>query len=257
MEGAARVFAGEFSQSSLFVPPADPGTPGWVVTPGGAWCRQMYLAGALTETVESGDMLRCRIADPTGAFAIVAGGRNTALVQTLLKIPVPSFVALSGCAQMYQRNGNVHLSVRPEQVQVIERACRDQHILTTAEYTLRRLEQLRSAIDGSCADDRLLRTTRHYATTLPKILELAGMVEGAVKSVRPQDVPVPAEGTDVRAVVMELMQGTAGPRGIAVDEIIETLELRGIRKEDVLAALESLILEDECYQPQKGYVKPL
>jgi RPA family protein len=217
----------------------------------------MYIAGALTETLESGDLLRCRIADPTGGFDIVAGGRSTSVAQMLKKIPVPSFVALSGCAQMYQKNRQLVLSVRPEQVQVIERACRDQMLLITAEYTLRRLEQLRGAVDGTCTDDRFLRTARHYATTLPKILELAGMVEGAVRSVRPQDSPVASGGPDVRAVVMELMQNTTGPRGIAVDEILEKLALKGIRKEEVLAALESLILDDECYQPQKGYVKPL
>lgn len=256
MEGAARVFAGEFYQSTLFVPPADQGTPGWVVTPGGAWCCRMHITGALTESVETGDMLRCRIADPTGAFDVVAGGRNTALVQTLRKIPVPSFVAISGYAQMYQKNGNVILSVRPEHVQVIERDCRDQLLLITAEHTLRRLEQLRVAVGGTCTDDRIIRTVRSYAVTLPKILDLVRMVEGAVQSVRPQSPPSPAGQPDVRAIVMELMQN-AGPRGIAVDEILETLATRGIRKEDVLAALESLIMDDECYQPQKGYVKPL
>jgi uncharacterized protein len=262
MEGAARVFAGEFYQSALFVPPADPGTPGWVVTPGGAWCRQMFIAGALTEAVEGGDMLRCRLADPTGAFDVVAGGRNTVPAQTLRKIPVPSFVAISGSAQMYQKNGKLLLSVRPEHVQVIERDCRDQLLLITAEYTLRRLDGLRNAVGGTCTDERIRRTIHYYATDLAKILDLVRMVEGAVQSVRPQVSP-PAEGQstagqpDVRGVVMELMQNAGGPRGIAVDEILETLSMKGVRKEDVLTALESLIHDDECYQPQKGYVKPL
>jgi len=257
MEGAARVFAGDFYQSTLFVPSPDPGMMGWVVTPTGAWCRQVYLTGALTETVESGDMIRCRIADPTGAFDVVSGGRNTVLVQTLRKIPVPSFVAVSGYAQMYQKNGSMILSVRPEHVQMVERACRDQLLLIAAEHTLHRLELLESAVRGTCTDDRYLRTARHYATTLPKILQLVSMAEGAVQSVRPQEPESPAGRPDVRATVMELMQNAGGPRGIAVDEIIDTLAVRGIRKEDVLAALESLIVDDECYQPQKGFVKLL
>jgi hypothetical protein len=33
--------------------------------------------------------------------------------------------------------------------------------------------------------------------------------------------------------------------------------MRAISREAVLAAIESLIVEDECYQPQKGFVKPL
>jgi len=217
----------------------------------------MYINGALTETVEAGDMLRCRIADPTGAFDVIAGGRNTAIGQTLRKIPVPSFVTITGSAQMYQKNGNVVLSVRPEHVQVIGRACRDQLLLITAEYPLRRLEQLRAAIGGTCTDDQALRTVRHYTITLPKILEMVRMVEDAVQNVQPQEQQRSAGQPDVCAVVMELMQAGSGPRGIAVEEIIESLSLRGIRKEDVLASLESLIADDECYQPQKGYVKPL
>ena len=53
----------------------DAGSPAWVVTPGGAWCRSLYLCGALTEVAEIADVLHCRLADPTGAFDIVAGGR--------------------------------------------------------------------------------------------------------------------------------------------------------------------------------------
>jgi len=257
MEGAARVFAGEFGQSTLFVAAEDGGTPGWVVTPGGAWCRQMYLAGALTETAEDGDMFRCRIADPTGAFDVVAGGRNAALVQSFRKISVPSFVGINGYAQMHQKNGSMVLSVRPEHVQVVDRAVRDQIILITAEYTLRRLELVLRALEGTCQDNRILRATCHYSMTIPRVLELARMVDGAVKSVRPQVSPFPAEKPDMCSVVKELLLGAGGPQGIAVAEIIELLSLRGLREEDVLTALESLIRDDECYQPQKGYVKLL
>ena len=65
----------------------DSGNPAWVVTPGGAWCRFMFLSGALTEVAEIGDMVRTRIADPTGVFNLVIGGRNTALAETFCKLP--------------------------------------------------------------------------------------------------------------------------------------------------------------------------
>lgn len=257
MEGASRVFAGEFAQSTLVVPSGDAGSPGWIVTPGGAWCRQMYIAGALTETAETGDLLRCRVADPTGAFDVVAGGRNAVLAQNFRKIPVPSFVAIGGNAQMYQKNGTRFLSVRPEHVQVIDRAGRDHLLLITAEYTLRRLEALHGAVAGTCTDDRILRAAGHYAMTVPRILELAGMVEDAVLSVRPQEQASSKEQPDVRTLVVELMRDAAGPRGIAVEDILSAMELRGIRKDDVLSAIGSLVQDDECYQPQKGYVKLL
>jgi hypothetical protein len=56
---------------------------------------------------------------------------------------------------------------------------------------------------------------------------------------------------------MEIMKGSSSPRGIAVEEIIRLAGVQGIGKADVLSTIESLIVEDECYQPQKGFVKPL
>jgi DNA replicative helicase MCM subunit Mcm2 (Cdc46/Mcm family) len=62
---------------------------------------------------------------------------------------------------------------------------------------------------------------------------------------------------DPREMIMEYIRTTSGPRGVAVDEILEMAQMRAISREAVLAAVESLIVEDECYQPQKGFVKPL
>ncbi len=259
MEGAARVFAGEFSRSTLVVSPKEPGSAGWVVTPGGAWCRQMMITGALTELMESGDLLRCRIADPTGAFDVVCSGKNTGFVQAVRKIPVPSFVLITGYAQAYQKNGGPVLSVRPDYVQIIDRTCRDQLMLTTAEYTLRRLEHLREvAAGGVCKDDRILQAMSHYRTTITTIRELTTMVEHAVAGVRSPGSPAaPNDQPETRTRVMDLIQSATGPRGIAVEEIIDRLVPAGIRKEDVLTVLSSLIQDDECYQPQKGYVRLL
>ena len=58
-------------------------------------------------------------------------------------------------------------------------------------------------------------------------------------------------------MIMEYIRTTSDPRGVAVQEILEMAQLRAISREAVLAAVESLIVEDECYQPQKGFVKPL
>ena len=77
----------------------DDGEPGLGRDPGGAWCRSLYLCGALTEVAEIADVLHCRLADPTGAFDIVAGGRRGPVAEQIRAIPVPSFVAVTGTAQ--------------------------------------------------------------------------------------------------------------------------------------------------------------
>ncbi len=257
MEGTARVFAGEFSRSTLSAPGDDPGFPPAVITPGGAWCHLMYLAGALTEINDSGDMIRCRVADPTGAFDVVTGGRSTAIAETFRKIPVPSFVSLTGQAQIYQKNHDVSLSVRPEYVRVIDRSTRDQITLGTAESTLGRLEKLYLALEGQCTDTLVISAYRHYAVTAAGLEDLLLMVEGAVRSTCPAGINPLQIRPDARALVLELMQAQNGPRGLAVEEIIGTASLRGLPKDAVLSAIESLIVEDECYQPQKGFVKLL
>jgi hypothetical protein len=112
------------------------------------------------------------------------------------------------------------------------------------------------AIQGTCTDERILAAVRHYSITKTRLQDLAGMVERAVHTIRPSvcDVPAPP---DVRTLVMDFIQAGSGPRGIAVDDIIKQAAMCGVSQEAVLAAVESLIIDDECYQPQKGFVKPL
>jgi uncharacterized protein len=256
MEGAVRFFAGEFCQSTLSVPGEDAKSPAWVVTPSGAYCRQVFIAGALTEVHEDGDMVYARLADPTGGFDLVCGGRTTPVAAMLQKIPQPSFISVSGRVQMYRKGNDVARSVRPEHIRLIDRGARDQWVLVTAEATLRRLAIARLALRGECTDERVAVAVRHYMMTPERLLDLAAMVEGAVMNVKPRET-VPAEGPDVRALILDLLKAQGGPRGMAVQEIIDTLAANGVFQDVILTTIEALIVDDECYQPQKGFIRLL
>jgi hypothetical protein len=256
MEGAARVFAGEYNSSTLQVPGEGDRSASWVVTPGGLWCRLIYIAGVLTEIEETCDLTRCRVADPTGGFDIVLHGTGTPCAEALKKIPVPSFVTVTGHARMFRKNNNVILTVSPDIVMPTDRAVRDQWILTTAEATLKRLEQLHLAMLNRCTEERFRTAQQYYCTTPAKIQELAAMVESAVLAICPPEGEVPAR-PEARSLVVDLIQSNNGPRGVAVEEIIRQAAGHGVSQEAVLKAVESLILDDECYQPQKGFVKLL
>jgi hypothetical protein len=201
-------------------------------------------------------MLRCRLADPTGVFNLVIGGRNSPLAEQFRKIPVPSFITVTGRAQMYRRNDMIDLSIRPDHVVIVDRAVRDQWVLKTAEATLGRLEQVQSALQGRYTDDPILITHRHYSHTTEQLHALSEMISCAVQSIEPPESTAPVL-SDTRELVMEIMKGISSPRGIAIEEIINQAGNRGIAPAEVLSAIESLIVEDECYQPQKGFVKPL
>jgi hypothetical protein len=56
---------------------------------------------------------------------------------------------------------------------------------------------------------------------------------------------------------MEIICAKSGPRGIAVQNVIDEGISLGYTQAAVLAAIETLVTNDDCYQPQKGYVKLL
>lgn len=257
MEGAVRLFAGEFNRSTLTVPGGDEKSAAWVVTPSGASCHQVFLAGALVEVQEQGDMLSFRVADPTGGFDLVRGGKNTQFADLIRNIPLPSFVSVSGRAQLYWKEGKAVLTIRPDQVQVIDRRVRDQWVITTAYSTLARLKLVNGVLKGTCTDNRILQVCSHYSLTVKELGELADMVAGALSSVRPAQETDKAEQADPREMIMDYIRTSSGTRGVAVEEILEMAQMKAVSREAGLAAIESLIVEDECYQPQKGYVKPL
>ena len=255
MDGAARVFAGDFTGSTFSVPDEN-GSPARVVTPSGAWCRRLYFCGALTEVAESADVLHCRIADPTGAFDLVVGGRHAAVAEQIRSLPVPSFVAVTGTAQCYRRNGGFVVTVRPESVQVIDRVARDRWITKTADMTIFRLALLLDAVEGTSTEPQATAVVRHYALTRERIREMAGMVEGALAGVRAAP-PAQEAPPDITGLVMEIVKEKSGPRGVSVDEVVAEAGRKGCTQDAVLAAIRTLVENDDCYQPQKGYVKPL
>jgi RPA family protein len=257
MEGAARVFAGDFSGSTLSVPADDAGSPAWVVTPGGAWCRSLYLCGALIEVVEIADVLHCRLADPTGAFDIVSGGRRATITEHIRAIPVPSFIAVTGTAQLYHRNGGDAVSVRPEHVQVIDRAVRDRWITVTADMTIARLEQLLAALEGSTGDMRACGVIRHYGLTRERLRDMIAMIDSALAGVSAAPAVPPSAEVDISVIIMEIIREKSGPRGVAVEDVLAAARTNGYSGDAVLAAIRTLVANDDCYQPQKGYVKPL
>ncbi|MGA7627517.1 hypothetical protein [Methanoregula sp.] len=257
MEGAARVFAGDFSGSTLAVPGKDSNSTAWVVTPGGAWCRSVYLCGALTEVTENADVLLCRLADPTGAFDLVTGLRRGIVMEQIRTIPVPSFVAVTGTARLYRKNGTWEVSVKPDYIQEIDKSTRNRWIVATADMMAERLELLLAALEGQSEDAKAERVVRHYNLTKEQITIMAAMVERALTGI-PSTTgnPVAAE-TDISEKVMEIICAKSGPRGVAVQDIIDEGISLGYSQEAVLSAIETLITNDDCYQPQKGYVKPL
>jgi RPA family protein len=216
----------------------------------------MYLSGALTEVFENSDMLRCRISDPTGVFEVVIPGVRSELFTIVKKTPVPSFVAITGTAQMYQRKGLHMLSVLPESVQVIDRTVRDIWVLRTADMTLERLEPLAKAMRGQPTDPQSRTVIQHYRLTPETVQEFVRMVESALSSVGTL-VPSAQSLMDPHELVLTIIREHQGASGINVQDVIDYSALQGVSADTAAGVIKDLISQDECYQPQKGVLKLL
>ncbi|ADE03264.1 hypothetical protein [Haloferax volcanii] len=222
-EIAYRVFAAEFDDASLSYSESDEErAPNYVVTPTGARLNRTFVAGVLTEVEHVNDeVLRGRIADPTGAFVTYAGQYQPEPMAYLDAATPPAFVSLAGKARTYEPDDAdvVYSSVRPESVNTVDADVRDRWIVSAAEATLRRIavfdealsmpyrgDDLTRALEARGVDSTLAagvpRAIDHYGTTrtyLEALREVAvqalELVAGDRDQVDPLDV-APGDGGD-------------------------------------------------------------
>ncbi|ELZ97924.1 hypothetical protein [Haloferax sulfurifontis] len=160
-EIAYRVFAAEFDDASLSYSESDEErAPNYVVTPTGARLNRTFVAGVLTEIEHVNDeVLRGRIADPTGAFVTYAGQYQPEPMAYLDAATPPAFVSLAGKARTYEPDDAdvVYSSVRPESVNTVDADVRDRWIVSAAEATLRRIAVFDEALSMPYRGDDLTR----------------------------------------------------------------------------------------------------
>jgi RPA family protein len=258
MEGSARVFAGDFCRSSCYF--STPGTDSSlsVVTPSGIWCNRVFAIGVLTEVSGNGARLHARLADPTGAFDIeIAAHGDANRPDMFQKIPVPSFIAINGRAYMAGSEKKPVPVIRVESVRIVDRAVRDTGIARTADSTLAHLMKLAGALIGGPADDRTRAVLRHYHTTPGDINDSIAIVEKALAGLSETGDPAHQPVQDPHEVMIGIIRGLQGPRGVVIEDVIAQAGIRGISPDAARGIIDDMIKEDECYQPQKGSIRLL
>ncbi len=171
-EVAHRVFAAEYDDADLEYSESDEErAPNYVLTPTGARANRLFLVGVLTEVeAVSDDVLRARIADPTGAFVVYAGQYQPEAVTFFESTDPPAFVAVTGKARTFspEDSDRVFTSVRPESVNVVDAETRDRWVVGTAGRTLARAATFAAALDLD-ADGDDLRSTLTTAGVAPSL----------------------------------------------------------------------------------------
>ncbi|MFB6162791.1 MAG: RPA family protein, partial [Halococcoides sp.] len=187
-EVAVRVFAREFEDATLSYSESDEErAPTYVALPTGARANRVFVVGVLTAVGSvSDDVLRGRIADPTGAFVCYAGQYQPEAQRFLERTDPPAFVALTGKARTFEPDDGdaIYSSIRPETITTVDDDTRDRWVVQTAAATLDRCRIASDALDSDRSDAALTEwlrargVDRTLAAGLPKAIDHYGLGRG-------------------------------------------------------------------------------
>lgn len=274
-ETARRVFAREFNDAALSYGEHTDRTPNFVITPTGAMCNRIFAVGVLTEVESIGSqgqtLYRARLADPTGAFTIYAGQYQPGAMAFLSGAETPAYVAVSGKVRMFSPEPGVsYTSIRPEEINVVDRSVRDRWIHRTAALTLDRIKIMEKALASGFRGEELTwhliqatedasgvsRAIDHYQLSYNMLQAYKQMVTSALSTLVD---PVATEKQDIGLdeVVIGTIDRLDSGEGVRRDDIINDLRNRGFEPEAVEACINELMGEGRCYEPKIGFIKSI
>jgi len=256
MEGAGRIFAGEYCRAR-HVRADFAGENPSLLTPGGMVCNLLFIAGTLTEKGQnSGDYLSGRVADPTGVFQIRKMRPDAGLKEVLAGIEIPSFVTVIGQARATAHAADPAPFIELLEIREVDRMVRDTWIVRTAELTCSRLALLKEALHSGRGSREYALAMKEFPIDSAHIGSLADMARKALAQVADT---APSEGmhAEAREKVLSIIRDSAGKKGLPLDELIGLAGTAGIDEKAVREAVRTLLEEDECYQPAREVYKPL
>jgi len=268
-ELAWRIFAEEFNRADIQCSEGDDRAPNYVITPTGAKCNRLFVVGVATEVEEIGEELwRARIADPTGSFSIYAGQYQPEAVTLLSDLQVPSIVAVVGKARIYEQEGTIYASIRPEEINLTSMDVRDRWVLNTAERSMERINAMRLTLSSGLEGDELrvhlgenvgegladgvMRALAHYPITEEYLDRLAEVVVDAVKSILPE-VEKPSQ--ELKEIVFGLLEKLDLGDGVSYSDVIDAALGSGLSETMIEDAVRELMGEGRCYEPKIGVLK--
>jgi RPA family protein len=254
LDAFTRLYASELAGTRLVKAGQKEG-PCSIITPTGAGCSSIFIAGALLE-VEGRvtERMRARVADPTGAFTLETGRQDRDVAGILSTMQPPLFVtALAEIHCNGRTDGSPWICVLQD-IREVSREVRDSWVVTTGMQTLSRLEELAGVLEHGKGPETLLEAIRFYRTTPGDLIETARSIRGILAGM---EVSPGCEETDITQVVLALIRDHGGEKGMDLGEIIRLGSGEGLSPGEVQKAVEALLAEDECYQPSKGTIRLL
>jgi uncharacterized protein len=281
-EVAKRVFAKELEACRELEKSArseyqvvDSKTPNLLISPMGLILNRVFIVGVITELDSVGtqnDMWKARIVDPTGAFTVYAGQYQPDASSFFSTVQVPGFIALTGKVRIYEPEpGSVFVSIRAEEVNVVDEEIRNRWVVDTAEQTIERLETLSNALASGYRGEKLRQyllekgVSSELSEGISISLERQRASQEFVNLIRTYikeglkfldfDSESNACNADQKEFVLELLREMGGNRGIDYAAFVDAAVSKGVSEEFVEEVVRSLLATGQCYEPRIGIIR--
>ncbi len=175
-EVAKRVFAYELVRSTHQI--EEEGLK-YILIPSGERVNRIFSVAVLLDKEEVGadtNLWRLRLADPTGSFYAFVGKYQPEALEIVTDINIPELVALVGKTRVFEGVTRKLVSVRPENLAIVDISVRDYWIIETAKRTLERIKNM----EKDESDDVKLAKQIYN----PDLNELREMVKKALQTVK-------------------------------------------------------------------------
>ncbi len=255
MEAFTRIFSFELNASSLVLGRGE--TSAYqIVTPGGAWCSDVFMCGVLTEVNEGSAGVHARVVDPTGGFDMITTREPGSPGEILKHLEPPCCVSVIGKPRLSSNGGRKSITVKPTTIRQVDRIARDTWMITTTKLTLERLNAMVEVVNNKAKSAGFRDVCGHYQCSKEKIIRMARTIDEALTGIEAvhgirEKVP------DNKTVLLELIRVNSGPRGIPMRDLSPLANAKGINDTELTRLIRSLLEEDECYQPSAGVIRLL
>ncbi len=280
---ALRLFAAELAESKQTIVEHIEGRDfdsRYQLTPTGVKAKRVLMMGALVEVDNvgaSGDFLRGRIVDPTGAFIVYAGQYQPEAVLALSNLTIPCFVAVVGKTNAYRPDEETTIiSIRPETIVEIDAKTRDYWVKETVAKTLERVErsQLPEAekekFRQMCKDALTKLVNMPQETSIPVHETPKETIPHTEENIPPsQTIEQPAikdkdnqpDDDELKEKIFYLMIDASSKvpqKVVSYIELAETVKKTlGIEESAAIEVIKRLMNEGRCYEPRVGFLHPI
>lgn len=266
-EVAWRIFAKEYELTDTFISSEEEREPNYVITPTGARCNRIFATGVLTEVEKiKNNAVRAKLSDPTGLFTLYAGEYQKKQRDFLFEKEEPYFAAIIGKANAFKSDdGTVFTSIRPEKVSEVNDEDRVNWLITTAKRSIDRIQKLEKARESGFKGQELIEYLKNEGIRPELAKGISKAIESyevdikefidLIKEALGSFVEIEKDEFTPKDAVKKILRNSNKNEGINYSILIKKAKKKGFNEKKVEEAINELMEEGRCYEPEIGKIK--